>query len=151
MEKHTIGGLKNILVNATDFYEIQDYFLTLTETNMQAIDGKAGKNKVLKEIVLQTVTKIAQQLELLERGADRMTITNMLMVEVRQRNFWHGSGFINGKYIFTFFYFADLDKGMVSSAKGSNCLFARVSIKGVVSKTNPMEEFSQNWPLSILA
>jgi hypothetical protein len=144
MEKHTIGGLKNILVAASDFYEIQDYFLTLTETNMQAIDGKSGKNKVLKEIVLHTVTKIAKQLELIEPGADRMTITNMLMVEVRQRYFWHGSGIINGKYIFTFFYFADMDKGMVSAAKGSNCLFARVSTKGAAPKMNPMEEFSEN-------
>jgi hypothetical protein len=144
MEKHTIGGLKNILVNATDFYEIQDYFLTLTETNMQAIEGKAGKNKVLQKIIVETVTKIAQQLGLIEKGSDIMTITNMFMVEVRQRNFWHGSGFINGKHIFTFFYFADLDKGMVSSAKGSNCLFARVSIKGASMKTNPMEKFSDN-------
>jgi hypothetical protein len=144
MERHTIGGLKNILVNAKDFYDVQDYFLTLTETNMQAIEGKSGKNKVLQKIVVETVTKIAQQLELIEKGSDIMTITNMFMVEVRQRNFWHGSGFINGKHIFTFFYFADLDKGMVSSAKGSNCLFARVSIKGAAAKTNPLEEFSQN-------
>jgi hypothetical protein len=144
MEKHTIGGLKNILVNATDFHDIQDYFLTLTETNMHVIEGKAGKNKVLQQIVVQTVTKIAQQLGLIEQGSSIMTITNMFMVEVRPRNFWHGSGVINGKYIFTFFYFADLDKGMVSAAKGSNCLFARVSTKGQESKTNPLEEFSQN-------
>jgi hypothetical protein len=144
MEKHTIGGLKNILVNATDFSDVQDYFLTLTETNMHVIEGKAGKNKVLQQIVVQTITKIAQQLGLIEKGAEIMTITNMFMVEVRQRNFWHGSGMINSKHIFTFFYFADLDKGMVAAAKGSNCLFARVSIKEAASKTNPMAEFSDN-------
>jgi hypothetical protein len=69
---------------------------------------------------------------------------NMNMTEVRARNFWHGSGFINGKFIFTFFYFSDLDKGMVSIAQDNNhVLYGRVSIKGVPN-SNPLGEFSEN-------
>jgi hypothetical protein len=143
MEKHTIGGLKNILVAATNFDDIQEYFFTLTETNVAAISGNAGKNKALKDIVHSTLTMMCFTQGLVEKDV-KIILTNMSMVEVRTRNFWHGSGFVNGKHIFTFFYFADLDKGMVSLALGKdNVLFARVSIKGA-SKSNPMADFSDN-------
>ncbi len=150
MERHTVGGLKNILVAAKDFDEIQDYFFTLTETNIPAIQGKAGKNKALKDIIYSTLTIMCftQGLIPIRQGAtleaDKITLVNMNMTEVRIRNFWHGSGFVNGKFIFTFFYFADLDKGLVAVAKGKDeMLFGRVSIKGVPN-SNPMGAFSNN-------
>lgn len=142
MEKHTIGGLKNILVASPNFYDIEDYFLTLTETNRAAIEGKGGKNKILKEIISVTLSQICLLQNLVEKDA-KIILMNMTMVEVRQRYFWHGSGFVNGKYIFTFFYFADLDKGMISISRGSNNFFARISVKPV-SQNNPVEEFSDN-------
>jgi hypothetical protein len=143
MEKHTIGGLKQILVAATDFDDIQEYFFTLTETNVAAISGKAGKNKALKDIVSSTLTMMCFSQGMVERDV-KITLVNMRMIEVSARYFWHGSGFVNGKHIFSYFYFADLDKGMVSMALGKdNVLFARVSIKGV-PKSNPMEDFSDN-------
>ena len=150
MEKHTIGGLKNILISATNFDDIQDYFFTLTETNIPAIQGKAGKNKTLKDIVSSTLTMMcfSQGMIPISQGmtpeAAKITLVNMNMTEVRARNFWHGSGYVNGKYIFSFFYFADLDKGMVSVAQDNNyVLYGRVSIKGV-PKSNPLEDFSDN-------
>lgn len=142
MEKHTIGGLKNILVASPNFYDIEDYFLTLTETNRAAIEGKGGKNKTLKEIISVTLAQICLLQNLVEKDA-KIILMNMTMVEVRQRYFWHGSGFVNGKYIFTFFYFADLDKGMISISRGSNNFFARISVKPM-SQNNPVEEFSDN-------
>jgi hypothetical protein len=143
MEKHTIGGLKNILVAATDFDDIQEYFFTLTETNVAAISGNSSKNKALKDIIFSTLTMMCFTQDMIEKGV-KITLVNMSMVEVRTRYFWHGSGFVNGKHIFTFFYFSDLDKGMVSLALGKdNVLFARISIKGV-SKSNPMADFSDN-------
>ncbi len=153
MEKHTIGGLKNILITATDFDDIQDYFFTLTETNIPAIQGKAGKNKALKDIIYSTLTmmcltqgmiSVTPDMTTEEIKAHKITLVNMSMTEVRPRNFWHGSGFVNGKFIFTFFYFADLDKGMVSIAQDNDhVLYGRVSIKGVPN-SYPLGEFSEN-------
>ncbi len=143
MEKHTIGGLKKILVASSRFYDIQDYFLTLTETNMAAIDGKSGKNKVLKDVIASTLTEICLRQDLIEEGS-KIIMVNMMMVEVRQRYFWHGSGLVNGKHVYTFFYFADLDMGMISVAKGSMNYFARVSVKSVPKDRNPTDEFSEN-------
>ena len=153
MEKHTIGGLKNILITATDFDDIQDYFFTLTETNIPTIPGKAGKNKALKDIIYSTLTMMCLTHGMIpvtldmtpeEVKAMKITLVNMSMTEVRPRNFWHGSGFVNGKFIFTFFYFADLDKGMVSIAQDNDhVLYGRVSIKGVPN-SNPLGEFSNN-------
>jgi hypothetical protein len=126
MEKHTIGGLRQILVSESDFYKIQDYFLTLTETNYQAIHGQLGKNKILKEVIQAILGGVT--------GTPKPVLVNFSMIEVRQRNFWHGSGFINGK-IFTFIYFADIDKGMISLATGgSETLFIRVSTKSTPKK-----------------
>ncbi len=153
MEKHTIGGLKNILITATDFDDIQDYFFTLTETNIPAIQGKASKNKALKDIIYSTLSimclthgmiPVTPDMTTEEVKAMKITLVNMSMTEVRPRNFWHGSGFVNGKFIFTFFYFADLDKGMVSIAQDNDhVLYGRVSIKGVPN-SNPLGEFSEN-------
>lgn len=143
MEKHTIGGLKKILVASSRFYDIQDYFLTLTETNIAAIDGKAGKNKMLKDVIASTLTEICLRQDLVEKGA-KMIMVNMMMVEVRPRYFWHGSGMVNNKYIYSFFYFADLDMGMISVSKGSMNYFARVSVKAVPKGDNPTEKFSEN-------
>jgi hypothetical protein len=144
MEKHTIGGLKKILVASSNFYDIQDYFLTLTETNIASIEGKAGKNKVLKEVIGIILSQVCQSQGMIEEGS-KILMVNMMMVEVRQRYFWHGSGLVNGKYIFSFFYFSDLDKGMVSvSNKNGMNYFARVSVKPVPKDENPAEKFSQN-------
>jgi hypothetical protein len=143
MEKHTIGGLKKILVAATDFYDIADYFLTLTETNMAALDGKQNKNKVLQTLVTTTVAQICQVHNLTPKGAP-IALVNMFMIEVRERCFWHGSGLVNGKFIFSFLYFSDLDKGMVSVSKGSNNIFARVTTKGGSKSDAPVEGFSDN-------
>jgi hypothetical protein len=126
MEKHTVGGLRQALVSESDFHKIQDYFLTLTETNMQAIDGQLGKNKTLKEVIQFVLGGVI--------GVSKPTLVNLMMVEVRQRNFWHGSGFVSGN-IFTFFYFADLDKGLITYSKstGENLLI-RLSAKTVAKK-----------------
>lgn len=142
MEKHTIGGLKKILVASSQFHEIQDYFLTLTETNSVALDGKLGKNSVLKQLIIATLTQLCYMQNMVEKG-EKIMLMNMFMVEVRQRYFWHGSGMVNGKYIFTFFYFADLDKGMVSISKSGYTFFARVSVKDV-SKKIPTDGFSES-------
>jgi hypothetical protein len=56
MGKYTIEGLKNILITAKDFDDIQDYFFSLMETNIPAIQGKAGKNIPLKDIIYSTLT-----------------------------------------------------------------------------------------------
>ena len=143
MEKHTVGGLKKILVASSKFHDIQDYFLTLTETNMATIDGKSGKNSVLKELIGTTLKEICLSQGMVEKG-EKIMLMNMFMVDVRQRYFWHGSGMLNGKYIFTFFYFSDLDKGMISISKGSYTFFARVSIKSFGKKV-PTEGFSESW------
>ena len=137
MEKHTVGGLRQALVSESDFHKIQDYFLTLTETNLQAIDGKLGKNKSLKEIIQFILGEVV--------GVSRPTLVNLMMVEVRQRNFWHGSGFLNGN-IFTFFYFADLDKGLITYSKfsGENLLI-RLSNKTVMEKPDMP---NMNWTFS---
>jgi hypothetical protein len=144
MEKHTIGGLKKKLVAATDFYEIQDYFLTLTETNRTVLDGKLGKNKVLKELIASILTEIGIRQDMVKKD-EKIILVNLLMIEVRPRFFWHGSGLIHGKHIFTFFYFEELDKGMIAVAKGSQHFFARVSIQNALNEDlNPMESFSDN-------
>ncbi len=143
MEKHTIGGLKKILVASSNFYDIADYFLIITETNMAALDGKIGKNKVLKEVIISTLTQICLTQGIVKEG-DPIVLVNMMMIEVRERYFWHGSGLLNGKHIMSFLYFADLDKGLISISKGSNNFFARVTVKSLPQSGNPTEEFSDN-------
>jgi hypothetical protein len=143
MEKHTIGGLKKALTASSDFYDIADYFLTLTETNMAALHGKSGQNKVLMELIGATLVQICHN-QGLTKKSESIALVNLMMIEVSQHHFWHGSALINGKFIFTFFYFADLDMGLISVAKGGNNFFARVTIKGVPQKSNPKEEFSDN-------
>ncbi len=144
MEKHTIEGLRKTLVASPKFYDIADYFLTITETNMDALDGKLAENKVLQQILISTLTELARRQDIIKANTKMMTLDNMFMIEVPNRNFWHGSGLINNKHIFTFLYFADLDKGLVSLAKGSNNFFARISVKGLPDGSNPAEKFSNN-------
>ncbi len=142
MEKHTIGGLKKILVASSNFYDIADYFLIITETNIDALDGKPGKNKPLRELIGATVTQICHS-QGITKKSETIVLVGFMMIEVKQRYFWHGSGLINGKDIMSFFYFADLDKGLISVSKGSNNFFARVTVKGLPT-TNPLEDFSDN-------
>jgi hypothetical protein len=143
MEKHTIGGLKKILVAATDFYEIADYFMTISETNRPALNGKIGKNKVLKQIVSSIVMQICQIHQLTPKDRP-IVLVNMFMIEVRERYFWHGSGLVNGEFIFSFLYFADLDRGMVSVSKGNNNIFARIRTKVSDETDTPMTKASDN-------
>jgi hypothetical protein len=143
MEKHTIGGLKKILVASSSFYDIADYFLVITETNMDALDGKPGKNKPLQQLIGATVTQICHT-QRITKKSETIVLVGFMMIEVKQRYFWHGSGLINGKDIMSFFYFADLDMGLISVSKGANNFFARVTVKGLPQKTNPSEEFSDN-------
>jgi hypothetical protein len=144
MEKHTIEGLKKTLVASPKFYDIADYFLTITETNMAALDGRVAQNNVLQEILISTLTELARRQDIIKANTKMMTLDRMFMIEVPKQHFWHGSGLINNKYIFTFLYFADLDKGLVSLAKGSNNFFARISAQGLPDGSNPMEKFSDN-------
>ncbi len=144
MEKHTIEGLKKTLVASSRFYDIADYFLTITETNMAALDGKIAQNKVLQEIIISTLTEICRRQGIIKENTKMMTLDNMFMIEVRPHYFWHGSGLVNNKHIFTFIYFADLDKGLISLSKGGNNFFARISVKGLPENSNPAEKFSDN-------
>jgi hypothetical protein len=144
MEKPTIEGLKKTLVASPKFYDIADYFLTIAETNMAALDGKAAQNKVLQELLISTLTELGRRQGIIKADTQMMTLDNMFMIEVRHQNFWHGSGLINNKHIFTFLYFTDLDKGLVSLAKGSNNFFARITAKGLPDGSNPTEKFSDN-------
>lgn len=144
MEKHTIGGLKKVLVAEPKFYNVMDYFLTLTETNAAFLnESKEGKNKQLKIVILAIIEQICQLQNIVEPDS-KIILMNLCMLEVRPRYFWHGSGMINGKNLVTFFYFADLDKGLVSVTKGSRNFFARVTIKAVTTEKNPTESFSDN-------
>ncbi len=144
MEKHTIGGLRKILVTSVPFSDMADYFLTLSETNEAALDGKPGKNKNLLQVISTTLAEVCKQQELVE-DMSKITLTRLQMIEVRQRNFWHGVGFIEGKNIFTFFYFTDLDRGLVSvSGKGGKIYFARISAQVVPTDKNPLDDFSLN-------
>ncbi len=144
MEKHTIEGLRKTLVSSPKFYDIADYFLTITETNMDALNGRAAQNDVLQQILISTLTELARRQDIIKEHTKMMTLDRMFMIEVPNHNFWHGSGLINNKHIFTFMYFADIDKGLVSLAKGGNNFFARISVKGLPDGSNPAEKFSNN-------
>ena len=144
MEKYSSGGLRKILVASSHFSDIADYFLSLTETNSEAIDGKLGENIIIKDIITSTLTEICKRQDLTENNS-KIRLVGLQMIEVRQANFWHGVGFVNGKYIFTFFYFSDLDKGLVSLAgTGNNIFYARISAKHIPNNKNPLKDFSPN-------
>lgn len=133
MEKHTIGGLRKSLTEEKDFRNIQDYFLTLSETNHQAMDGRLGKNKLLKMTIQATLSSLLD--------IEDPPMTKLMMIEVPKRYFWHGVGFTVNGYIFSFFYFADLDKGLVTlSLPRGQVLSARITIE---IRTSPTD-FSEN-------
>ncbi len=144
MEKHTIGGLRKILVTSSEFSDIASYFLTLNETNDVALEGNLGKNKNLLQVISTTLAEICKRQNLIVEDSN-IQLTRMQMIEVQQRNFWHGAGFVNGKNIFTFFYFTDIDKGLISIAgSGGKIFFARITSKVISTDKNPLEDFSLN-------
>lgn len=138
MEKYTIGGLRKLLTTSKNFSEIQDYFFCIAENNRAAFEGNRGKNKQLKEfchLILKAGT-----------GREDVIITNLSMIEVRQRCFWHGAGFTNLKGVhFSFCYFSDLDKGLICITRTSGeTTFARITVEAVKGTTAKDDYFSMN-------
>ena len=138
MEKYTIGGLKQLLATSKDFSAIQDYFFCISENNHAAFNGTPSKNKQIKQfcqMILNIVT-----------GNKDAIMTNLQMIEVRNRYFWHGASFTNVKGVhISFCYFSDLDKGMVCVMRDDGeTTFARITVKPVPDGKAKEDYFSMN-------
>ena len=138
MEKYTIGGLRQLLATSKDFSEIQDYFFSISENNRAAFNGTPSKNKQIKQfcqMILNIVTSSKDAI-----------MTNLTMIEVRNRSFWHGGSHTNIKGVHvSFCYFSDLDKGMVCIMRDDGeTTFARITVKAVPDEKAKMDYFSMN-------
>jgi hypothetical protein len=144
MEKYTIGGLRNILVSNAELEDIHQYFMDLATSNFAAISGKISKDKAIKHIVNATAHEICR-INNLHDDPDNMVLVGLRIIEVKQRFMSHGTAFVNGKHVITFFYFSDLDKGMavISEGAGRMAHYARITIKLTIEQ-DPLEYFSDN-------
>ena len=110
MRNTFVTALKQTLVTEDSFAETFNQFLLLTEENRGGFRDQ-GKEQENEAIISMLGVGLGQLFEI------KQVILNMVMtVYIKEEAMFHGSCFCNG-HIVTFFYFSDLDRGMVSAAK----------------------------------
>ena len=138
MEKYTIGGLKQLIATSEDFSAIQDYFFSISEHNRAAFNGTPSKNKPLKQFCMMILGIVT--------GNKDVIMTNMTMIEVRNRCFWHGGSHTNMRGVHvSFCYFSDLDRGMICVMRDNGeTTYARITVKPVSDENAKADSFSMN-------
>ena len=105
MQNYSIKQLRNLLVNEKDFNTIKDYFYDWLDEHHVTAFATPTKNKKI-ETVLKIGLSLAYKKEIVFRGEQ--------MREVKGIHFIHGAAHLDqiGGGM-TFFYFTDLDLGLM--------------------------------------
>lgn len=120
---HRLPALKLKLTTDTDLGSIFDYFFDHFGENDDFIAAsKPRYNSTLREILGYTIG-----IMLRKSGAQRAEVS---MLTVPKQQFYHGT-IKTSDYLAPFFYFEDIDMGIVAVAEGDNTLFARFRVQQV--------------------
>jgi hypothetical protein len=133
-----IAELRQHLMTEKDFSVIFNKFFDITETDMAFMrDGQMSQNAPILSLVKTSIGIYFQKKEAEIKPKD------MMFIENQKENLFHGSGLIFG-HIFTFFYFQDLDKGMLGLCKigTPQTTFMRITIEHL--KSVKVDEFNAN-------
>ena len=108
MQTHSIKELRRLLLNESDFEKTKDYFFDWVSEHNSTAFGTTTKNKMLMTVLKSAISKVFKM--------DTIVFQNLLMHEVKGVHLIHGSANVE-KITLAFFYFTDLDWGMMISFK----------------------------------
>jgi len=120
VDLNKLDTLKEKVMTAKDFKEPINYFFDHFGENPDFIQaGKRANNPLLHNILI----KVGEALF----PGQNITVTNIMLLEVKSHQFFHGSCFIHGR-ITNVFFFKDIDMGMCAIVMGgSNMMMSRFS------------------------
>ncbi|KXB09140.1 hypothetical protein AKJ60_00870 [candidate division MSBL1 archaeon SCGC-AAA385M11] len=109
--QNKIYELKGLLINESEFKETFKYFFdNLADHRNFLKQGEKSKAPILKK----AFAKIGKEV-----FGTPGQVTNLLCIYIKRYKMYHGPCLIDGK-MSTFFFFEDLDMGMIGIDQGSN-------------------------------
>lgn len=105
MQNASIKELRRLLTQEEDLSVVYNYFFDWIDENPSAVNHPAPKNKALEAML-----KIC----LIQTYESAVSISNVIMHDIKDLHLIHGLGHVNGRHLMVFFYFSDLDRGMAS-------------------------------------
>ena len=134
-----VKSLRQKLVSGENFEKIYNLFFDLVESHTNLLMGESKMNEDLHNIIAMTMKQI-----MIRKNMKAVVSMDSQMIYVESLNLYHGSIACVGGWLFTYFYFTDLDKGMLACAKpmskDTEVMFARItSVSKIVSKDTENE------------
>ena len=122
MQNYSIKELRHLLINEKEFDKTKDYFFDWIGEHNNTAFATPTKNKMVLSVLKGSMSKAFQK---------DIVFKNATMFEIKRLNFVHGQAFIENM-IMAFFYFTDLDWGMIMTAdtkeeQGHNTRFRVIS------------------------
>ena len=108
MDLSKLTTLRDKLLTATQFQEVQDYFLANFGKNPEFIAVGERTTHPLLEAIIAEVAK-----QLFKKSPPR--VEQLLLTRVAEGQFLHGGMFVNG-CVGSVFYFEDIHKGLICIA-----------------------------------
>jgi hypothetical protein len=108
MQKYSIKQLRHLLINEPEFHLTHSYFFDWVDEHKNTALATPTKNKMLIQVVKESMKKLLSKTDI--------TVSQTMMCEVKGVNLIHGSILVEGR-LTVFFYFSDLDWGMISAVK----------------------------------
>ena len=120
MDLHKLSILKEKLMVAKDFNKPWEYFFDHFGENPAFLDlGERTENPTLEAAIIQIGKQVFQR--------EDVTVSHLLLIEIKAHKFIHGTCFLQGKVV-TVFFFYDIDMGLfAASLGGSEVSLARFS------------------------
>lgn len=123
-QKHSIDGLKRLVISSKDLSEVMSYFLALSEKNL--LEGKPLQklNEELTMAVKCSIETINKKL------SKNINLLQSILISLQAQNFFHGVCIVDGGIPpLSFFYFSNIKMGMIALEKlGENSELFRFSL-----------------------
>lgn len=120
----SIQMLKQKLISETEFEAIFSAFYDLVEQNPIVGGGsRESENDLLRELVLVTAKQIARY--------ERLKFVNFRLLDVPNSSLQHGVAITNKRQMLVFFFFHDINKGMLSMGRNDENEVTLARITGV--------------------
>jgi len=136
MNLQKLSVLKDKLITAKDFQDPWNYFFDHFGENPDFLQlGHRSHDPALKTII----EGIGEQL-----FKKKVKVSNFLLTEIAEHNFFHGACFIQGR-IATVLFFKDIDKGLlaISMSMGSSAVsLVRFSSLKIESSRSPNGKYN---------